>query len=392
MTDFNELTIDQLRARRSLKWCTHPADVLPMWVAEMDFLVAAPIQQAICDAVTRQEYGYPCGESDLAEAFISWATKTFQTDFNPGLVTGLPDVLHGVALAIEAFTSVGAKIIVPSPAYMPFWTVPRLVGRRSVGVGLKREQTETGIDRFVMDLDQIDRAFAEGAEAIILCQPHNPTGRVYQPQELAALCEVVEAHHGFVICDEIHAPLVFAGANMCYSSLSGTAASHSIAITSASKAWNLPGLRCALAYAKDETVFARWAKQAIPERTHGYSTIGKVAMAAAFNYGQPWLDGCLAQIKSNEKMLRQALQSHASEVWFPEIEGTYLGWLDFSELNLGQDPAEFFLAKSKLALNSGPAFGPEGAGFARINLATTTQIMEAAIDRLLCGITSHKTG
>lgn len=371
---FDLLTVGDLRRRGTVKWNHFEPDVLALWVAEMDFPTAPPVLSAIQAAVDREEFGYPrMASPELAEAAADWSARRYGWAVNPAQIHVLPDVLKGVELAIENFSPPGSAVILPTPAYMPFFEVPKVISRPIVQVPLN-----VAAGRYTLDLDGIDAALAAGATTLILCQPYNPVGRELGKGELLALSEVVARRGGRVVSDEIHGPLVYGGGHVPYASVSADAAGHTITLVSASKAWNLPGLKCAMAITSNDADEERW--QAISMmKTHGASTIGIAANTAAFRDGGPWLDDLLDYLDGNRTLLGELLAEHMPQVRYAAPEGTYMAWLDFRALDLDQEPADFFLNKARVAMNPGPAFGDNGAGFARLNFATTRSILERAI-------------
>ena len=236
--------------------------------------------------------------------------------------------------------------------------------------------------RAALDLDGIDAAFRAGGELLVLINPHNPLGRVFTAEELLALCAVVDRHGGRVFADEIHAPLIYPGhRHVPYASLSATAAGHTVTATSASKAWNLPGLACGqLILSADDD---RAALERIPRvALHGASLLGVVAARAAYEQGGPWLEGVLSHLDGNRHTLAALLAEHLPEVRFVVPEGTYLAWLDLRALGLGDHPGEVLLERTGVALVDGPQCGAPGRGHARLNFATPRPVLELVVRRM----------
>jgi cysteine-S-conjugate beta-lyase len=256
---------------------------------------------------------------------------------------------------------------------MPFFEVPKVVGRPLVEVPMARDG-----GRFELDLDGIDAALAGGAESVILCQPCNPLGRAYTRAELEALARVVADRGGRVVADEIHGPLTYSKPHLPYASVSEEAANHCVTLTSASKGWNLPGLKCAQVIITNAADEARW-QQISRLRTHGASTIGIEANVAAYRAGAAWLDATLGYLDANRRLLAALLAELLPEVAYTVPEGTYLAWLDFGALDLDEEPAEYFLAAARVAMSPGLAFGAGGKGYARLNFATSSKILEQAV-------------
>lgn len=229
-------------------------------------------------------------------------------------------------------------------------------------------------DRYALDLDGIAAAFEQGGVTLILCQPYNPVGRLFSSEELAALAEVVQTHDGRVVSDEIHAPLTYIGPHIPYASVSDTAAGHSLTITSASKAWNLPGLKCAAAITTNEADERVWSQISMM-RTHGASTIGIEANRAAFASGGPWLESAVDYLDGTRTWFADVLAEHLPQVRYTPPEATYFAWLDCRRLDLPAEPSQFFLERARVAVNPGSAFGVPGEGFVRLNLATSRAML-----------------
>jgi len=358
-----------------MKWSVFGPDVLAGCVAEMDFPTAPVVRDAIADAVRREQFGYPVVDADtgLPEAVASYSRTRYGWTIDPVRVHLLPDVLRGVELAIEFFSSPGSAVILPTPAYMPFFGLPAMVGRELVEVPLIHNG-----ERHSLDLEGIASAFEAGAGSLILCHPYNPVGRCFERKELEALAQVVDDCGGRVISDEIHAPLTYTGHHhIPYASLSDTAAEHTLTFASATKAWNLPGLKCAVAITSNETDEKAWLS--IAPHTHGASTLGIEASVAAFAAGQPWLDAAMTYLDRTRTWLSDLLAESMPEVRYTPPEATYFAWLDCRALALPIDPATFFLMNARVAVNDGPRFGGPAEGFVRLNMATSRPLRERMV-------------
>ena len=375
---FDDITIEQLRAVGGLKWSQHP-EAIGSFVAEMDFGTAPPVLDAIREAVDRELFGYlpEALARRLGEAWAGFAWERYGWEVPAERVRPLADVVAGLTSAIEFFSAPAAPVILPTPAYMPFLVVPPWMGRAVIEVPMARDG-----DRYVYDLDALDAAFAAGGDLLVLCNPHNPIGRVLRPDEMLAVAEVVERHGGRVFSDEIHAPLVYDGhTHVPYASLTEATAAHTVTAVSASKAWNLPGLKCAQLVLSNDPDAARWQEVGFMAE-HGASNLGVVANIAAYESGGPWLAEVLDYLDGNRWRLGDLLAERLPEVGYVPPEGTYLAWLDCRRLDLGDHPAEFLLERAGVALTDGPACGRAGAGFARLNLATPRPILERKVAQL----------
>ncbi|KAB1945574.1 aminotransferase class I/II-fold pyridoxal phosphate-dependent enzyme [Micromonospora sp. ALFpr18c] len=371
-----QLTIDQLRQRTSLKWREYPADVLPLWVAEMDVPLADPVVRAITDAVARGDTGYTAG-SAYPQALAEFARRRWGWD---GLAVertaAVPDVMHGVVEALRLVTEPGDAVVVNCPVYPPFYEFVAHAGRRIVEAPLG---ADLRIDIGTLE-DAFRQARADGRPAAyLLCSPHNPTGVLHTGDELAAVASMAGRHGVRVIADEIHAPVVLRGARFVpYLSVPGT--EDGLSLMSASKGWNLAGLRGALLIAGPAAAadLARVPFGTMVSTSH----LGVIAHTAAFRDGDEWLDALLTGLDDNRRLLAALLAEHLPAIRYRPGQATYLAWLDCRALGLGDDPAAVFLDRGRVALNSGTAFGAGGAGHVRLNLATAPELITEAVRRM----------
>lgn len=376
MTDLHPLrtlTLDELRRRTSIKWRAHPADVLPLWVAEMDVPLAEPIVAAVTDAMRRGDTGYSAG-TGYAESYADFAAERWGWGFEADQAVIVPDVMLGIVEMLKILTEPGDAVVVNSPVYTPFYEFIEHMDRKVVEAPLDAEHR--------IDLAVLEGAF-RGASAYLLCSPHNPTGTVHTKAELEAVARLAEEYGVRVVADEIHAPLVYDGTRH-HPFLSVAGGDRAITVLSASKAWNLAGLKSAIAVAGPKAVDD--LRRMPEEATHGASHVGAIAHIAALRDGRDWLDGLLGDLDENRHQLSRLLADQLPGVRYRPPQGTYLAWLDCRDLGLGDDPAAVFLDRGKVALNSGPAFGTGGAGHVRLNLATTPTILAEAISRMATAV------
>ncbi|SDD34685.1 MalY/PatB family protein [Actinokineospora iranica] len=370
------LAPEVLRRRGGVKWTRHGEDVLPAWVAEMDFPVAVEIVHAVREATERELFGYAADQAlaDLAAACAGWLGRAHGWAVDPEDVHVVPDALRGVELGVALHSPAGSPVILPTPAYPPLFEVIAQCGRPVV------EAPMTASGRPTLDLDAVAAAFAAGARTLLLCNPHNPLGTVATADELAALCAVVDHHGGRVVADEVHAPLTYAGhRHVPYASVSPTAAAHTVTVTSASKGWNLPGLKCAQVVVSNPADRLSWS--ALPKlRTWGASTLGVIAGTAAFRHGGPWLADVRAHLVGNRDLLATLLADLLPRVVSRPAEGTCLAWLDFRAIDLPAEPAEFFLSEARVALAEGRDFG--APGHARLTFATSRPVLARMVQAM----------
>ncbi|WUR62445.1 aminotransferase class I/II-fold pyridoxal phosphate-dependent enzyme [Micromonospora chokoriensis] len=375
-----QLTIGQLRQRTSLKWREYPDDVLPLWVAEMDVPLAEPVARAITDAVARGDTGYTAGTA-YPQALAEFAHRRWGWD---GLAvertTLVPDVMHGVVEALRLLTDVGDAVVVNCPVYPPFYDFVTHAGRRIVEAPLGEDLR---IDLAALE-DAFRHARAGGRPAAyLLCNPHNPTGVLHTTAELAAVARLADQHGVRVVADEIHAPVVIGGAQFVpYLSVPG--AENGLSLMSASKGWNLAGLRGALLIAGPAAAgdLARVPFEASVSTSH----LGVIAHTAAFRDGGEWLDAVLTGLDDNRRLLAALLAEHLPVVRYQPGQATYLAWLDCRALGLGDDPASVFLDRGRVALNPGTAFGTGGDGHVRLNLATAPELITEAVRRMAAAV------
>ncbi|HEX2073405.1 MAG TPA: aminotransferase class I/II-fold pyridoxal phosphate-dependent enzyme [Geodermatophilus sp.] len=380
---FDALTEDALRSAGGLKWEKY-GDAIGAFVAEMDFGTAPEVTRALHAAVDAGVFGYLPARlaAEMARACAGWQSRRYGWELPAEWISPLPDVIAGLQAAIEHFTPPGSPVVLPTPAYMPFLLVPTLMQREIIEVPLV-----PGDDgRPTYDLDGVDRALAAGAGLVVHVNPHNPLGRVFTEAEQLALAAVVEEHGARVFADEIHAPLVHPGAvHRPYASLSPVTAGHTVTATSASKAWNLPGLKAAQFLLSNEADAARWAEVGL-FASHGAANLGVVANTAAYSEGAVWLDTVLAYLDGNRRLLAELLAEHLPEVRYTPPEGTYLAWLDCRALGIEGSAGDFFLQRAGVALVDGPACGGPGAGHVRLNFATPRPVLRTIVERMAAAI------
>ncbi|MFF4628828.1 MalY/PatB family protein [Streptomyces griseorubiginosus] len=370
------LSLERLRRRTSMKWRTYPEDVLPLWVAEMDVPLAEPVVRAVREAMELGDTGYPAGTA-YAEALAAFAVERWAWDGPAVERTAIvPDVMMGIVEMLKLVSGPGDPVVVNSPVYPPFFPFVENMGRKVVEAPLGADGR---LDLGVLE-DTFGRLSAGGGRpAYLLCSPQNPTGAVHTADELAAVAALARTYGIRVVVDEIHAPLTAPGANFVpYLSVPG--AENGLSLLSASKAWNLAGLKAAVAVAGPEAAddLAR-----LPEEVgHGPSHVGVLAHTAALLEGGAWLDALLRGLDDNRRLLAGLLAEHLPAVRYTPGQATYLAWLDCRALGLGGDPAEVFLERGRVALNSGIPFGTGGEGFVRLNLATSPELITEAVRRM----------
>ena len=372
--EFDRIDVGTLRRGGSVKWSMYP-EAIGAFVAEMDFGTAPPVTAALHAAVDAAAFGYlPAGTVEhMSAAYAAWSRDRYGWAVDPVDVRPVADVVAALRLAIEHFSAPGTPVVLPTPAYMPFVSVPPQLGREVIEVPLSAGHR--------YDLDALAAAFEAGGDLLILCNPHNPVGRVLTPAEMLAIAEVVDRYGARVFSDEIHAPLVFGNArHVPYASLSPVTAAHTLTATSASKAWNLPGLKCAQVVLTSDADRETWAGIG-PLAEHGAATLGVIANTAAYRSGGPWLADVLSYLDGNRRLLGQLVADLLPGVVYTPPEGTYLGWLDFRATGPA-DPAAYFLEKAGVAMTDGALCGEAGRGFGRFTFALPRPVLREAVERI----------
>jgi cysteine-S-conjugate beta-lyase len=382
--NFFDLPESVLRSRRNSKWNAFGPDILPAFVAEMDFAVAQPIQEAISRAVTAGDYGYPQykggkAEPAVAEAFVARMEKRFGWKTETSQVQVVCDLVQGTFAPILAFSEPGDGVILQVPAYPPFHEAINTTKRELVPLTMRDAGT-----RHVFDIVELAGRIGPRTRILILCNPQNPTGRVFERAELSALAKLAIEHNLIVIADEIHSDLVYDGRkHIPFAMLGAEIAARTVTITSATKSFNIPGLRCGVMHFGTPELRRRFA-ETIPSRlVGGCSGLGIDATVAAWTSCDDWLDAVVAHLAAARDRVIQVLRAELPQVRCHAPEGTYLAWLDFRELHLEMPAFQFFHDHARVALSAGENFHPDCAQFARLNFATSMPILDRILERLV---------
>ncbi len=384
-TPFDAIDLGSLRRRRSYKWTAFPADVLPAFVAEMDLPLAPAVSAALRDAVGLGDCGY-ANDLTAPESFASFADARWSWRPDPTHVALVPDVMGGVARAIEMLTEPGDGVVLTPPVYGPFRHAVVRLGRAPIDAPMRHTPGTPG--QWSLDVGAIETALAAGARAVLLCNPHNPTGSVPSEAELRALGDVASRAGAGIISDEVWAPLTLPG--LRFTPLLALGEARALTVTSASKSWNVAGLKCAFLIAGDsETALA---VQRLPVALRHPGHFGVLAAIAAYDAamaGDGWLEAVTAHLSRQHARARSLLAATLPEIGVAPAEAGYLAWLDCRALDLGPggpDPAEVFLARGRVALSPGLEFGREGAGFARLNVGTSGPLLLEAVRRMRAAV------
>ena len=376
--DFEAVAPAQKRTSRGEKWTKYPPGALPLWVADMDFAVAEPIRRALQRHVDTSDLGYPVhpDPTDLPDVFAARARERYGWTVDPDRVEVLTDVMQGVYVGLQQLSEPGAGVVVQTPIYSPFFGAVRHTGRKLLESPLVARGT-----RFEIDLDDL-RAQAAGARVLLLSHPHNPTGRCYGRAELEAIAEIVLANDLTVVSDEIHADLVLTGERFVpFASIAPEVGARTLTLNSASKAFHIAGLRCAVAVFGSSEMRRRFL--AVPRHVRGgINILGFEATRAAWLHGGPWLEAVLAHLRGNRDFVARTVAATLPGVIHRPPEATYLAWLDCRALALEPTPFRFFLERAEVALSDGATFGAPGEGFVRLNFATSRAIVSEALERM----------
>lgn len=374
--DFDEV-IDR-RSSDSEKWNQYDADVLPLWVADMDFRVAEPVLRALHNRLSHGIFGYGHDGLSLREAVSERMEKLYDWKVHPDEVVLFPGVISGFNLACQAFTKVGEGVLVQTPVYPPFLSAPLNAGALRQEMELSR-----GPDgRYTIDFDRFEAAMDLTTRLFLLCNPHNPVGRVFTREELQAMAEICLKRNVLICADEIHAELVFEGhRHIPIASLSPEISQVTITLGSPSKAFNIPGLYCSYAIIQNPELRRRF--QAARRGLVGYGNLlGMVAGEAAYREGDEWLTQVLRYLQGNRDLLFNVLRETIPDLKMALPEGTYLAWIDCRSAGIRKKPGEFFLEKARVALVDGGVFGRGGDGFVRLNFGCRREVLLEALERM----------
>jgi cystathionine beta-lyase len=372
--------LDVLRERQSAKWQVFPDDVLPLPVAETDFALAPPVAEALHAAVDRSDTGYAMAVPAVGEALATFAAERWSWAIDPLRVAAAGDVGVAAVELLRVLTRPGDAVVISPPVYPPFFHWLPEAGTRTVEVPLAH--TEGG---WRLDLPALERAFAERPAVYLLCSPHNPVGRVHSPDELAALVELARRYDVVLVSDEIHAPLVLPGATFTPLLTVPGAADVAIALLSASKAFNLAGLKCAAIVSASPRMAGVVERLPVDLRWR-VGHFGVLATVAALTEGGEWLDRLLLTLDRRRAQLGELLSARLPDVRWTPPEATYLAWLDCSALGAGDSARDACFERGRVALEPGSRFGAPGDGHLRLNFGTSAEILDEAVTRMAAAL------
>jgi cystathionine beta-lyase len=376
MTEVTAHSLADLRRRTSEKWVEYPADVLPLFVAEMDYPLAPVIAETLGERIRLSDTGYVASPLPVGEAFSGFAARRWGWAVEPTSVRTTTDVSVCIVETLRRAIRPGDGVVINPPVYPPFFHLVTEAGGSVVEVPLLDDGVQYGLD-----LERVEAAFAAGARALLLCNPQNPIGLVHSRESLVALAALAERYDVTIVSDEIHGMLTHSTATFTpFLTVSDAAREYGVTVTSASKAFNLAGVKCAMMVGASDRALALLDSMS-EEVLWRTSILGLHASVAALTHADDWLDGTIAAIEKSKRLLGELLGSELPGVGFRSPNATYLAWLDFRPLDWGDDPSTRAL-DARVALNPGPDFGVQGRGFARLNFACSPEVLTEAIHRL----------
>jgi len=379
------------RGTGSSKWFKYSSAVLPLWVADMDFASPEPVIRALRERVEHGVFGYghQLEVTELHEVFADRLQKRYGWRISPEAILPVPGVIPGFNVACRMLTAPGQGILMQTPLYPPLLRVPGNLGLRFDEVPLARDAA----GRYSVDGAAFEASIKPDTRVFLLCNPHNPVGRVFTREELAGLAEICLKHGLAMVADEIHCDVTFsAHRHLPIASLDPEIAARTVTLMAPSKTFNLAGLKCSVAIITDQALRERFIATRV-DLVQTVNILGYTAALAAYRDGQPWLDDLLRYLEANRDFLARSVRQHLPGVSMVEPEGTYLAWLDCRAADLGgQDPFTFFLERARVAFSDGALFGRNGQGFVRLNFGCPRSILEQALERMRDALGGKGTG
>ncbi|MCS7260343.1 MAG: PatB family C-S lyase [Anaerolineae bacterium] len=366
------------RSSDSEKWRRYPEDVLPLWVADMDFVCPEPVIRALRERVAHGIFGYGTEPAALRQVLAERMARLYNWQVSETDFVFLPGVVTGFNLACRAVASPGDAVLIQTPIYPPILEAPDNAGLRGIFVPLIADAH----GRYTIDFDLFERSIDKDTRLFILCNPHNPVGRVFERAELERMAEICLRHNIVICSDEIHCDLVFSGQyHIPIATLDPAVAMRTITLMAPSKTFNIAGLQCSFAIIQDAALRRRF-RSARAGLVPYVNIMGFVAALAAYQEGQPWLDEMLAYLEANRDFLVDYVHHHLPGVRVYRPEATMLAWLDCRATPILENPYRFFLEHARVALSDGKVFGPGGEGFVRLNFGCPRKILAEALDRM----------
>jgi len=381
MDEYNFDRIIDRRGSNAIKWDLFGEETLPLWVADMDFASPKEVISEIQARLDHPIFGYQSKDTELLDVIVDWMFKQYDWRITPEDILLVPGVVAGFNWAVRSFTEIKDSIIFQTPVYFPFFNVSKNNNVQQITVPLKN--TDNGYE---IDFNEFEGKIREDTRIFILCNPHNPVGRVYRKDELERLGEICLAHDILICSDEIHCDLVYPGhMHLPIASLSKKLAMSTITLMAPSKTFNIPGLHFSFAVVQNENLRSKMTKTRngiIGEP----NILAQSAAKAAYKYGDEWLEALLKYLDQNRQLVVEFTKENIPEIRVHSPEGTYLAWLDCSALNLKEGPHKFILENAKVALNDGETFGGNSSGFVRLNFGCPKSVLMKALNKMAVSI------
>lgn len=375
-------SLAELQKHRSEKWRGFTHDILPLPVAEMDFPVAQEIREVLSEMILTSDMGYLGAIPEMGTSFSGFAKRRWNWDVEPTFVRIATDVGVAVVELLRVFAKPGDKVLISSPVYQNFYTWINETKIAMVDIPFIKNAEEVDGTGWSHDWAGIEKAYQSGLKVHLLCSPHNPMGKVYTREDLLRIIALAKQHGVTVISDEIHAPLTFKEQPFTpFLALGEDAAEVGVAVTAASKGWNIAGLKCAIIISQSAQMHEK-LDELPPALHYRASLLGAFATVAAFEKGEPWLDEVIEQLNQNRKLVAELIRTKLPSIGYTIPHCSYLAWLDVSKLNLGEDPGATILERAKVAFNPGHIYGVLGEDYVRLNFATSPEIITEAFDRM----------
>ncbi len=358
------------------------SDVIPMWVADMDFAAPEAITRALMERAAHPIYGYTLYPDSMVEALMSWMKKRHDWEIEREWIVMCPGVVTALHATVLAVTQADESVIVQSPVYAPFYSCVTTTGRRLVLNPLKLED-----GRYTIDFDHLEQCAADGARLLLLCSPHNPVGRVWSRDELERIMDIARRHDLVVLADEIHADLVYPGIKHTALATLAVTGDSIITAVAPSKTFNIPGLGLSALIVPNPAHLTALRKVFDQLHVQACNPFSITAFEAAYREGEPWLETLLVYLQGNRDLVRDYLASYLSSIHLIAPEGTYLLWLDCRSLGMGDEELQhFFVQEAGVELSPGTVFGMGGSGFMRMNIGTPRRIVATALERIKCAL------
>ena len=362
----------------SMKWDLYGEDILPLWVADMDFRSPKPVIKALQDKIAHGIFGYPKTNEKLLEVIVEWVEQSYSWKISAEDIIILPGVVPGLNLAAQALTKPGDSLLIQSPVYGPFHKIANNANIEQLDSPLRYDQNAG----YSIDFDDFKSTIKKNTRIFYLCNPQNPTGRVFNRDELETIADICLKNKTIICSDEIHCDLVYSESkHIPIASLNPEISQNVITYIAPSKTFNIAGLKASVAIIQNHKLRDKII-QAQRGVVHWINSLGQTGMQAAYANGKEWLNYLLLYLEDNRNFLFNYINEYLPEISFVKPEGTYLGWLDCNKLNIDKEPHKFFLENAKVALNDGAWFGKEGKGFVRLNFGCPRETLKEALERM----------